>query len=400
MTRTFRQQYGYFEAKLRYGKYLNNAFWLFRPPGKRFPEPPHFEIDVNEGHTPRELAMTLHFFVQPEGTDEEERYSTGKRWDAPMDLDKDFHIYAVEWNEKELIWYFDGTPVRRLANPNCHAPTDVRLSTIIMTRQLERDKVDIETMQGVSMAVDWVRVYRKKEDLDRPKPPQLPELEVYRTPKLVRRDRQVAPAKQKTELLTEDFQTVALGGLPEKWELGDGAPEVIASHIGSAAASSAKGNQILRLKAQDYALVMFDQPAKGRLEVEFDYFTAEKRESLLLVTLGDFDTANPARRRTSYYSGNIGPYIHWRGPHINYFTEQEQWTRFALWKRGQWNHARFVVDVAGRVFDYYTGEGGTQFESGGLFRGSQGEAKGLGLRHRGAGYPVYVDNLVVRALND
>ena len=134
-TRTFCQKYGYFEARMRYGRYLNNAFWAYRPPGQRFPDPPHFEIDINEGHTPRDVAMTLHFYVYPEGEKVGDMYSTSKIWKAPMDLDKDFHVYGVEWNEQELIWHFDGKPVRRLKNPNCHAPADVRLSTAYSGRQ-------------------------------------------------------------------------------------------------------------------------------------------------------------------------------------------------------------------------------------------------------------------------
>ncbi|GAH01793.1 unnamed protein product, partial [marine sediment metagenome] len=163
-TREFTQQYGYFEARMRYGRYLNNAFWLYRPRG-RFPERPHFEIDINEGHTPREVAMTLHYYVYPEWLDRAELHSTSKRWDAPVDLDDDFHLYAVEWNEELVIWYFDGEPVRVLQNPKCHAPADIRLSTVIMQHHLERDEVSLDTMDGVSMAVEWVRVYRKTRDL-------------------------------------------------------------------------------------------------------------------------------------------------------------------------------------------------------------------------------------------
>ena len=154
-TREFAQQYGYFEARMRYGKYLNNAFWLYRPRG-RFADPPHFEIDINEGHTPREVAMTFHYYTyddDPRG----ELWSSGKRWDAPVDLDEDFHMYGVEWDEKLITWYFDGTPVRVLENPNARAPADVRLSTVIMERALERDGVPVGNMDGVAMEVDWVR---------------------------------------------------------------------------------------------------------------------------------------------------------------------------------------------------------------------------------------------------
>ena len=397
MTRHFRQQYGYFEARMRYGRYLNNAFWLFRPEGARFPDPPHFEIDVNEGHTPRELAMTLHFFMAPEPGADVERFSTGMRWNAPMDLDADFHLYGVEWNKDELIWYFDGKPVRRLANPNAHAPADVRLSTVIMPRQLQRDKVALETMDGVSMAVDWVRVYRKTADLHKP---DLPPLETYQLPKVVQHPPQVSTTGNRTLILEQDFQSATPGALPAGWQVGAGQPEVIASHIGGSPRGPHEGNHVLRLQAQDYAFLLFDQPERGRFEVEFDYFSGEPGEGLLLSTLGRFDASDPRRRETSYYTGDIGAYLHWNRRFITYYTEAEHWTRIARWKLKQWSRVRLLFDVSKQAFDLYAGEDGTEFVSSGVCRHKQDAAFGIALRHRGDGYPVYLDNLTIRRLDD
>ncbi len=380
-TRAFSQRYGYFEARMRYGRYLNNAFWLFRPRGRKFPDPPHFEIDINEGHTPREVAMTLHFFLLPKGETVADLHSTSKKWDAPMDLDKEFHLYAVEWNEQEIIWYFDGKPVRRLKNPNCHAPADMRLSTVIMPTQLERDGISLDTMNGVSMTVDWVRVYRKKQDLHTP---NLPAMEVYHVPKLVERPRQITDtATKKTELFREDFESVASGKLPASWEIGSGRPAV---------AADAK-RKMLKLAPGDYAWRMFDAPAKDRLEVEFDYSTPDRQTGLLLVTLGNFDKTNPDKRRLSYYTGDIGAYIHWMQKFLCFYAEPTKWTPFARRKLDGWNHARFVLDVGKGVFDYYDA---TDFKGGGVFRHRQKAAKGIGLRHHGSTGSVYLDNIVVR----
>lgn len=379
-TRTFAQQYGYFEARMRYGRYLNNAFWLFRPRGKKFPDPPHFEIDINEGHTPRELAMTLHFSLTPKGETITQGYSTSKKWNAPTDLDKDFHLYAVEWNEEEIIWYFDGQPVRRLKNPNCHAPADVRLSTVIMPRQLERDGVPIETMDGVSMAVDWVRVYQKKRDL-RP-PSNLPPLEVYQVPTIVERPRQIADTPTNTVLFREDFESVAVGTLPPSWEIGSAKPIVVAD---------AK-RKMLKLTPGDYVWRMFDAPVKDVLTVEFDYSTPERQRGLLFVTLGQFDKTNRERRPLSYYTGDVGAYIHWEPRFITFYAEPTKWTPFAYRKPAGWHHARFVLDVSKGVFDYYDTTG---FKGGGVFRHRQKAAHGIGLRHHGTAGSVYLDNIVV-----
>lgn len=396
-TRSFAQKYGYFEARMRYGPYLNNAFWLFRPRGKRFPNPPHFEIDINEGHTPREVAMTLHFYVYPEGDKIGDLHSTGKRWNAPADLDKDFHLYGVEWNDREMVWYYDGRPVRRLRYPVGHAPMDVRLSTIVMTRQLDKDGVSVDTMDGVSMAVDWVRVYRKTKDLHTPK---LPKLEVYKIPEIVKRERQVAAASRRTVLFEEDFESAKAGRLPAGWEVGDGRPAVAVNAPKTGRDALAPGRKVLKLDPNAYAFRMFGKPATDRLEVELDYYTPERKDGLLLVTLGDFNRNDPKARKTSYYTGRIGPYIHWRRTFLYYYTETEKWTPFATWVKRRWSRVRFVLDIGKGVFDCYGGKGLADFQGGGPFRHKQKAAKGIGLRHRGSAQTVYVDNVVVRALGD
>ncbi len=388
-TKSFSQQYGYFEARLRYGQYLNNAFWLWRP-ASVFPKQPHFEIDINEGHTPRQVAMTLHFYFHPEGDGNAELFSTSERWEAPVDLDEDFHLYGMEWDEEQLIWYVDGKPVRRLQNPICHAPVDLRLSTVIMTRQLEKDGVDIGTMDGVSMATDWVRAYRKVRDMHEP---ELPPLEPCEIPTPVKREPQVAIGGESRLLVEEDFEGTDVGALPEGWEVGDGEPGVAAGREG-------RDGKTLMLDPGEYAFRMFDKPVTGRLEVELDYHSPPGEDGLLLVTLGQFDSRDPERRKTSYYTGDIGPYIHWKRAFICYYTEEEKWTPFAAWRKGEWNAARFLLDVANGAFDYYGGADIPEFQSGGVFRHTQRAAKGIGLRHRGSSGTVHVDNIVVRMLED
>lgn len=77
---------------------------------------------------------------------------------APPDLGHSFHVYGLEWNEKELIYYFDGREIRRIGNEICHAPASVALF-LAVGRFAGRitDAID-----GTSMDVDWVRVWKKK----------------------------------------------------------------------------------------------------------------------------------------------------------------------------------------------------------------------------------------------
>ena len=138
-TKNFRQKYGYWEARYRYAPAtgLNQAFWM-----NPFPkdEPQGFEIDVNEGHYPTDVNATLHQSELP---------SKSKRFVADYDLGADFHLYAAEWNEREVIFYFDGQ-------------VNLDVPVIFATAVLPWAGPINHLLNGASMDVDWVRVYKLK----------------------------------------------------------------------------------------------------------------------------------------------------------------------------------------------------------------------------------------------
>ena len=147
-TKSFKQKYGYWEARYRYAPTpgLNQAFWtMYRGKDKEN----HFEIDVNEGHYPHIVNATLHQSGLP---------SVGKRYATNYDLSKDFHYYAVEWNEKEVIYFFDGKEIQRLPNIKGHSEVPIMFSTAV----LHWAGAVTDSLNGASMDVDWVRIYRKK----------------------------------------------------------------------------------------------------------------------------------------------------------------------------------------------------------------------------------------------
>lgn len=147
-TKSFKQKYGYWEARFRYAGAagLNNAFWTTAGMGKKGEG---FEIDINEGHYPETVNMTLHQGGVP---------STSTQWRSRMDLSKDFHVYAVEWNEKEIIFYFDGREIARKSQIKAHIESPVMFSTAV----LHWAGPITDALDGKSMDVDWVRVYRRK----------------------------------------------------------------------------------------------------------------------------------------------------------------------------------------------------------------------------------------------
>ncbi len=384
-TREFAQQYGYFECRMRYGLALNNAFWLVRP-SNRF-ERPHFEIDVNEGHTPSQIAMTYHRYLYHDEADWRELVSLGGTWEAPVDLSEDFHTYGAEWDAERIIWYFDGEPLRVLTGHGAHAPADVRLSTVIHTTTLERQDIPLAEVEGSAMSTDWVRVYRKVRDLRERE--DLPEPVRFELPRIAETQPQVDAGGALRAVLSEDFD--APGALAEGWDVGEGEPRIIATDE----------RTVLQLEPDDYVFRIFDEPIAGRLRVEFDCLTGGRDENLLLVTLGEFDPTDTEARRLSYYTGDIGPYIHWKGHYLRYYTEQQKWTRIGFWPGGEWARVRVLLDISRGVFDVYRIEGGeAAFVGSGPFRHGQEAAHGIGLRHRGSGSPVLIDDLTVEQFEE
>lgn len=156
-TTTFRQKYGWFECRFRIAgaSGLNNAFWLNTPPERlalKDPNSPRFEIDIVEAHYPRVVSTTLHNWKG-------KHTASGQKYKAEMDLSKGFHVYALEWTPKELIWYFDGKKIRTLAHTICNAEEQVLISTKVAAFAGKPGA----GLDGKSMDVDYVRIYQKKE---------------------------------------------------------------------------------------------------------------------------------------------------------------------------------------------------------------------------------------------
>lgn len=136
----FSQAYGYWEAsiKINAAQGINNAFWMAAD----------VEIDVVEAHYKNIVNTNLH---HPMGVFSE-------KYRSNYDLSKDFHVYALEWNEDELIYYFDGAEIARKNSYSTNSPMYPILSTAVLNWA---GKIGDEA-DNCAMEVEWVRVYEKK----------------------------------------------------------------------------------------------------------------------------------------------------------------------------------------------------------------------------------------------
>ncbi|NQU43586.1 glycoside hydrolase family 16 protein [bacterium] len=153
----FMQAFGYWECRYRYAAApgLNNAWWM-----NAFYDnndgPRAFEIDINEGHYPNYINSTLHYREVTDG--EVKTISDSKRYVAKEYLSADFHVYGLEWTPEDLVYYLDGEEIERKPSRNAQLPVYPWVSTAV----LAWGGPITDRLDGKSMDVDWVRVWKKK----------------------------------------------------------------------------------------------------------------------------------------------------------------------------------------------------------------------------------------------
>lgn len=153
----FAQQYGYFEmrAKLPKGPGTWPAFWLLALQKLVDRSKMGFEVDIVEqyGREPDILHSVLHWWPP-----EKELHKSVSNKFAVEDMYKDFHTYGFLWDEKEMIWYFDGVELWRQPTPNEGRTPMYVLVNLALGPGWPLDK----TPNPSKMLVDYVRVYSKQ----------------------------------------------------------------------------------------------------------------------------------------------------------------------------------------------------------------------------------------------
>jgi beta-glucanase (GH16 family) len=142
---SFSQAYGYFEmrARLPMGKGLWPAFWLL-PADLSWPP----EIDVMESiGDASEVYFTAHSKL---GSPPALKYA----------LDPDvFHVYAVSWDAKQIVWYVDGHEVKRQPTPADMDKPMYMLANLAVGGGWPGDPDDT-TNWPARYDIDYIRAYR------------------------------------------------------------------------------------------------------------------------------------------------------------------------------------------------------------------------------------------------
>lgn len=167
--------YGHYEARYKYApaEGLNQSFWAYTDGGITVLD--GYEIDMNEGHFPKGVNGGGHYMAPkdnlPEGADptlpenrERKRMPlTGYLPDYVDNLAEDFHIYEMDWNEDEIVFYLDGQEYSRFDNTMARAEkmkARIYFSTAVLAWA---GQIGPE-IDGTAMEVDYFRYYQLEED--------------------------------------------------------------------------------------------------------------------------------------------------------------------------------------------------------------------------------------------
>lgn len=116
----WRMRYGYFEIRARPMKSrASSAFWFYAQDPDWWTEIDMFEISGGNPDLAKTVFTTAHRQYSPE---EKKHWSKSNRYEAQKPVADDYHLYALEWNEDEIKWYFDGKVIFRLENKYWHQP--------------------------------------------------------------------------------------------------------------------------------------------------------------------------------------------------------------------------------------------------------------------------------------
>lgn len=154
--------YGLFEIRCRMPNTPNSfsAFWLYG-----FPD----ELDVFEAGGSDLMSNNIVLWNHPywrQGPADapNEASQSFFYWAGPGHLTDDFHTLAVSWQPQELVYYFDGVPIRH----------ETRLLPIGCTMDVMANlgMYSWATAKAAAFDIDYIRVYKSRQGV--PQPPVTP----------------------------------------------------------------------------------------------------------------------------------------------------------------------------------------------------------------------------------
>ena len=158
----FMHKYGYYEirCKLQTQDGWWSAFWLQSPiiGATLNPEESGVEVDIMECFDPRKGIVLHNNHWNGYGVDHQLVGSGERKLRKTPD---DFHVFGLEWNEKEYVYYIDGEESWRVTGPISHREQFILISTECRGYRGGNQPIDLLRQATLPDAfiVDYVRVF-------------------------------------------------------------------------------------------------------------------------------------------------------------------------------------------------------------------------------------------------
>jgi len=152
---TFSYLYGYAEARMKLprGAGMWPAFWIVPANGSW---PPEIDFLEWQGVAPRDDIVTVHWGKAANPQQSQRVYDTG------VDLWKDYHVYACDWEPNYVRWYFDGRPIATYAGAAGIPRLPMYVILNLAVGGWFKGQLDpAPSSFPATMSVDYVRIWNK-----------------------------------------------------------------------------------------------------------------------------------------------------------------------------------------------------------------------------------------------
>jgi len=122
--------YGYFEAELK----LMDAPWVSGFWMTNVDKNWWTEIDICENapglsYNRNDLNSNIHVFKAPKDKGNvKKHFSRTKKFYFPEELQKDYHVWGLEWTKEYIRFYIDGILFREAKNTHWHQPLEININ--------------------------------------------------------------------------------------------------------------------------------------------------------------------------------------------------------------------------------------------------------------------------------
>jgi len=165
----FAQKHGWFEIRCKCprGEGLLSAFWLHQhDPTKQEYTPEGQRKKIGDGVVEIDIIEQQGRFITDESTtvDLNVHFTKGAHHRPKLDIDisKDFHVWAMAWQEGQVDWYLDGKVVETYKGPTPQEKMFILMALFQYSGWI--GNVDPNLAYPRDFEVDYVRVYAKNDE--------------------------------------------------------------------------------------------------------------------------------------------------------------------------------------------------------------------------------------------